>query len=105
MKVWQLTWAYFPGRIEARPGRCPSCRKVAAAIPTPAPAAGDLTACPACLAPLRFDAATVMHKIRESGITRIVYDDALTAVELLNLIEQYSQAQRQPAAIPTVERA
>jgi hypothetical protein len=93
MKVCELQWQRFPGRIEDRPGRCPNCRKAVAALP-PAPTAGDLTACPVCLAPLRFGEDSGMHKVRDTGVTRLIYEHPLIAVELLNLIERCSQAQR-----------
>jgi hypothetical protein len=89
--VWPLTWRLSATRIEDA-WHCPACRR-ARLSGRERPAKGDYSACPQCLAPLRVG-DDCLHKISERGMTRLVYEYPLIAVELLNLIEQYSQAKR-----------
>jgi uncharacterized paraquat-inducible protein A len=73
--------------------RCRKCHKAVCLNPELGDQ-DDLTACPRCLAELRF-LTDRFHKFKASGVTTLIRKNPVVAIELLRLIEQYNQAKLQ----------
>lgn len=94
-RVRRLTWRVEPKRVEDQ-WRCPACRK-ARWVPARGELVeiGTLTACPRCLAALRF-ADDRLRSVEDRAINNMLRETPALAFELLKLIEQRSQEQRTP---------